>query len=597
MTTSIDTSSDSRSTSTPRRTATTWLFRLGVVLVLLLLVGTGLWLGLRLSRSGVLPGTRVEGINVSGMSQGELRETVEDLAQRYHTETVTAALGDGSRTASNAELGYVLNVDETVERVWRRGRHANPVVSLAQHLRAFQATVDVTIAERLDANELRQWAADTAAALEIEPVEGNVTLEGAEVSRTSPREGAVVQTDALVSSAEAAVYSPGPDTIEVPFDPVETMTTTADVEEAFTLARRAVSGPIVLSRNEGTIALEPAEIGDLIQLERSLGDDDASFDFTLPSAALAATVSDETIDALESEPVDAGITLEDGEIVISEAQEGFAFDLQAAAAQILDIALTEPAEEGPREAALAGEVLEPDRTTQEAEDLQIVEEVSSFTTHHQCCEQRVTNIHRFADIVDGAVIEPGETFSLNGHVGERTREKGFVGGGAILRGEYVEQVGGGVSQFATTFFNAAYFGGYEILDHKPHSYYISRYPVGRESTINWPNVDVEIENNSPYGILVDTSYTSTSITVTFWGKNWVEVESVTGEPHNYRQPDVDYRENNDLPPGESRVIQQAGGPGFDIVVTRILTYPDGETEREEFFTRYLPEDRIVERNT
>ena len=157
--------------------------------------------------------------------------------------------------------------------------------------------------------------------------------------------------------------------------------------------------------------------------------------------------------------------------------------------------------------------------------------------------------------------------------------------------------GGGVSQFATTFFNAAYFGGYEILDYKAHSYYISRYPVGRESTIDWPNVDVEIENDSPYGILVDTSYTSTSITVTFWGKEWVEVDSVTGKRHNYKQPGVEYRENNDLPAGEERVIQEQGGPGFDIVVTRILTYPDGEKEREEFFTRYLPEDRIVERNT
>jgi len=118
--------------------------------------------------------------------------------------------------------------------------------------------------------------------------------------------------------------------------------------------------------------------------------------------------------------------------------------------------------------------------------------------------------------------------------------------------------------------------------------------VGRESTINYPNVDVKIRNNSPYGILVDTSYTDTSITVTFCGKKWVVVESTTGEPHNYTSPQTEVRENPDLPPGAEQVIQ-AGGNGFDIVVTRRLRYDDGSTDTEEFFTRYLAEPRIVER--
>ncbi|MDP8927099.1 MAG: VanW family protein [Actinomycetota bacterium] len=113
-----------------------------------------------------------------------------------------------------------------------------------------------------------------------------------------------------------------------------------------------------------------------------------------------------------------------------------------------------------------------------------------------------------ADIVEGAVIEPGEHFSLNGHMGRRTRARGFVAAPVIVEGEFEEEVGGGVSQFATTFFDAAYFSGIQIDEFQQHSYYISRYPMGRESTIYYGLIDVAVTNDSPYGILVHTSYTA-----------------------------------------------------------------------------------------
>src|SRR5690606_41832737 len=106
-----------------------------------------------------------------------------------------------------------------------------------------------------------------------------------------------------------------------------------------------------------------------------------------------------------------------------------------------------------------GRTLEAGLTTEEAEAVGVREPVATFTTNSAGGQRRVQNIHRFADLIRGAVILPGETFSANAHVGERTREKGFVEAGAIYAGVYVEDVGGGVSQFATTLFNAAFFAG------------------------------------------------------------------------------------------------------------------------------------------
>ncbi len=89
-------------------------------------------------------------------------------------------------------------------------------------------------------------------------------------------------------------------------------------------------------------------------------------------------------------------------------------------------------------------------------------------------------------------------------------------------------MGGGVSQFATTTFNAAFFAGMDFIDYQSHSIYISRYPYGREATVNWPNVDLVFENNTPYAVMIWTSYTGSSITVQLWSTKYYEVQQ-TGQ--------------------------------------------------------------------
>jgi vancomycin resistance protein YoaR len=155
--------------------------------------------------------------------------------------------------------------------------------------------------------------------------------------------------------------------------------------------------------------------------------------------------------------------------------------------------------------------------------------IGTFTTYHPCCAPRVTNIHLIAKLVDGTVIAPGATFSLNEKVGERTREKGFVPAPAIVDGELEDQLGGGVSQFSTTLFNAAWFSGLPILKHQPHSKYISRYPPGREATLDWGNIDQVIRNDTDAPVVIRARTTGTSVTVGLYGHTGErKVTSVTG---------------------------------------------------------------------
>ncbi len=166
-----------------------------------------------------------------------------------------------------------------------------------------------------------------------------------------------------------------------------------------------------------------------------------------------------------------------------------------------------------------------------AENLGITELVGSFRTRYTPGQSRNINIQRISELTTGVIIEPGETWSLNEFVGQRTRAKGFVPAGTIINGHLIDSVGGGISQYATTIFNAAFFAGLEFERYQSHSIYFSRYPYGREATISWPAPQLEIHNPTPYGVLVWPIATDRSITVELYSTKWVDVEQ-TGQWSN-----------------------------------------------------------------
>ncbi|MGH8908517.1 MAG: VanW family protein [Egibacteraceae bacterium] len=556
-----------------------------------LLIGLALVV-LRLARPGALPGVVLSDVELGGLSGQELHAAVAVIAERRAAAELTAVQGGKRVTATAPEFGYEMDVGGTVEAVLSRGRQRNPLAALADHLHAFTRTTTVQPVQRLDEPRVDEWAMATAAQLSSAPVEGAVRFEGASAVRVDPRPGARALPGPLGEAVRAALLRGGDSQIVARIEPVAPRMERADVDAVFALATKAMSAPITLSRGNAALTLIPAEIGALLRTEPGPRGE-PPLRLVTDATAVERVITPKRRALFEVRPVNAQFRVAGGTVSISESSPGFRFDPAATAAQVLAVAIGD----GPREVELGGEVLQPSLTTEQARELRITEQVAAFTTSHACCQSRVTNIHRIADMVDGALIRPGETFSLNGHVGSRTAAKGFVDGGAIQDGEFVEQVGGGVSQFTTTMFNAAYFGGYDIVEHKPHSYFISRYPEGREATLNYPTVDLKIRNNSPHGILVLTSYTDTTITVSLWGTRWVAVSSVTGPRTEPTTAETIHRENDELAPGTEQVVQEGGRPGFDVVVTRVLRFPDGRVAREPLRTRYMPEPRIIERNT
>jgi vancomycin resistance protein YoaR len=237
---------------------------------------------------------------------------------------------------------------------------------------------------------------------------------------------------------------------------------------------------------------------------------------------------------------------------------------------------------------------EPELSTEQASQLSIRGLVSTFTTRHPCCERRVDNIHRIADLLNGLLVKPGETVSVNAVVGPRTTKNGFVPAPTIEEGEMVETIGGGISQFATTAFNALFHGGYDIIERQPHSYWFPRYPMGHEATLSYPKPDLVFRNDTQAGMLFDTRYTPTSITVRIFGDNGGrKVEAKVSPRQNIVQPPLEIIPNPSLPVDEERT-SQAGMIGWSVIVARIIRFPDGTSKEERRKVTYKPKARRVE---
>lgn len=218
--------------------------------------------------------------------------------------------------------------------------------------------------------------------------------------------------------------------------------------------------------------------------------------------------------------------------------------------------------------------------------------LSRFSTKFPPNQPRVKNIRRIADLMDGVVVEPGQSFSVNHFIGKRTEENGFVVAPSILDAEMTETVGGGISQFATTLYNALYDAGFPIIEHKPHSHFISRYPAGVEATLSWPGPDLAFKNDSEFPLVIETSVSKDRVSVKLLGRTpGRKVTRKAPVELERRPPPVEQIADASVSSRKPKV-EREGSPRRSVQVTRIIENP-GKRRVDEEVVIYLPLKKIV----
>ncbi len=475
------------------------------------------------SRDGrVVRNVELGGRAVGGSSASELDRFVADLATEYEEAPVRIVTPDETYETTAANLGLTLDQRASVRAAEREGRREPFVLRPFTWLVSLVRPRQVPLRFDVDEAVLNEALITLEGERRVVPVEPTIQAAPDGLVAVPGTPGSGLPAGA-VADRLAATASTGDTPIEVraeseTIDPTFTEAAAQAVaDEANALAARPFS--VTVAGQARPVA--PEVIRTWVRAVPQ-GDELA---LQLDAAAVTATVTEMFAD-IGQPPVNARFDLVDGQPVVVPSQDGVACCEPTAADKVTQAML---AAAGGVE--LAATATPADFTTAQANAFGIVQAVGGarawpvsreasaapgFTTFHNCCEARVTNIHRIADLVRGAIIPPGGTFSVNDHVGRRTTENGFVSAGAIRDGQHVNEVGGGVSQFATTLFNAAYFAGLDIAEYQAHSEYISRYPRGREATMGFPNPDLVIANNTPHGVMIWTSYTGSSLTITMY---------------------------------------------------------------------------------
>jgi vancomycin resistance protein YoaR len=536
----------------------------------------------------VRSGVRAGSLQLGGKTRDEAKKLLNERAQLLVSQPVELFADNHRITVSPSEVGFRPDVDTTLDEAAEVGRTGNVIVRLWHRVRSLFASTDVGWASTHDAKAAKLLVSDFASRVDTQGHEAGIETRAAQLVPVGAVPGRLLDREKAIENVIAGLESWPRQSMELPIAIRNRRTTIDDARAAARTANEWTRAPVTLTAPDGTgKTLSREEIAALIDAVPQRRGLDWILKVRFSPTKVKAALGD-VMRGFEREPRNATFAVNGTVASVVAGQAGRKFDAGETANRLAEAA----DRDDDRVARAAFAETDPELSTSEAKALNIHELVSSFTTNHPCCAPRVSNIHKIAGTVNGAIIKPGARFSLNGFVGPRTTEKGYVLAPMIFDGEYRDDVGGGVSQFATTMYNAVFFGGYRIETHKAHTYYISRYPAGREATVSWPAPDMAFTNDSKSGIYVRTSYDNTSITVSFYGDKEKDVSAETGERTNPTQPETQRKENPDLEPGQERVVQQ-GHEGFDITVVRVIR-DDGDETRQNFFTRYKAEPRIIE---
>ncbi len=504
-------------------------------------------------------GVDVAGRPVGGLDGSALDIVLQEVASEYPATTVNIRTPEGDLVATGAEIGLALDVAATRSQVLAVGRDGPAGRRFVDWLGSLTGSTSAEVRVVVDRTLLDPVVVGRDPTGRTLPTEPSITGESGELVAVSGVDGRGLDPGAvweeIVTEARDGSL---PVEVSVEASPIPPRFGEADAERLVQRARDLTAEPLEVVAGETAAAVPSETMRTWLRSSASTGN-------------LVLEVEDEAIGAdLEAllgdagrRPTDATFRVEGAAVVIVPGASGTRCCAAEAAARVRAAVLERPA------APVTLPLVEspPERTVAVAQALGIREPIGSFTTMFQAGQSRVQNIHRISDLTRGVVIEPGGAFSVNGLIGRRTVENGFTTGGVIQDGVFEESVGGGISQYATTLFNAAFFGGLDFGAYQSHSIYISRYPYGREATLSFPEPDLVIENNTPYGVLLWPTYTPSSVTMTLYSTPFA-----TGE--------------------QTAQSERPAGECTRVTTERTRTFVDGRTEVDEVYATYRPEEGV-----
>lgn len=543
----------------------------------------GLYVAGLLASGDVEAGTTVQGVDIGGLSRAAAVQKLDKHLPATGSQDLTVKVGDRTAKVDPQQAGLTFDTQKTVDRAARTG--SDPVTVIGGLFDSGGAVEPVTGMDEDKAGDALKKLAKTH---DQKVRDGAVKFDNGKVREIAPRTGQTLDVDAAVGTLRTA-FTHGEDrgdkATTLPTRETKPEVSAAETQRAVDkFARPAMSAPVTLDIGGKRLTIPEADLGQHLKLKP---DDDGKLAPELDAEGLRADPAvARTLSQVTGKAEDAELKLDGDRVVVAdEAKTGREFTDKALSKAVLPLLTRSGADA--RTGKVATEKTQPKLTGESAKKMGLKEKMGSFTVNFERAPYRTQNIGRAVDLINGSVVKPGENWSLNDTVGERTKANGFTDGSIILNGQYTKAAGGGVSTVATTVFNAMFFSGLKPVEYGAHSFYIERYPEGREATVAWGSLDLKFNNDSGKAMYIQAESTDTSVTVNFLGtKKYDDVKSEKGPRTNVQKP-------KERPGAKESCEPQTPLEGFDVKVDRVFYQGGKEAKREPFRTHYTPRDKVT----
>ena len=550
-----------------------WKYRIGefigqliLTAVALILLGCYVW-----SITVVPPNTKLFGYEIGSKLSPTVYEQINIAVKDKVNDPINFQTPQGTFTVTPEQIGLELDLPATIN-----GISKNIFIFLKSAI--FSTEVKPTI--NLDENTFKIALAKVITDNTKTPINATLATQGGKVVTTEAVSGTQIDWEKTKKSLrESWLYEGRKAEVVIVYIPPAV--SNEDVNKVRSnLADLAVASPITLKIGTRSIEISPEVIGTALNFVPNKEKLESKFDETVIVNEISRQIPN-----IQTTASDATFDFPGDKVVIVPAQEGIKFKPGQ-----LDAALS-PAfrQKDNRVVNLDSAVVKPLITTESLEALGIKEQLSTFRQDFDYLPYRETNVGQAARYMDGKILKPGEIFSMNETIKERTTKNGYVKGIYIGEGGRFDfGLGGGVSIITSATWTAAFYAGLERIEQRAHSVHIARYAPGLEATVSWPKLDLKFKNNTQNNILIKAIPARDGITIAMYGtKEYDRITAKFGEPYNLNN-NIDVVNSYD-----PNCLPQDPAPGFKIVVTRQFWKNNSIVQSENLTTSYRPSDNII----
>ena len=550
-----------------------WKYRIGefigqliLTAVALILLGCYIW-----SITVVPPNTKLFGYEIGSKLSPNVYEQINIAVKDKVNNPINFQTPQGTFTVTPEQIGLELDLPATVN-----GIRKNVFTFLKSSI--FSSEIKPTIS--LDENSFKIALAKVMTANTKDPINATLATQGGKVVTTEAVSGTEIDWEKTKKSLrESWLYEGRKAEVVIAYIPPAV--SNEDVNKVRSnLADLAVAAPITLKIGARSVEISPEIIGTALKFIPNQEKLESKFDENVIISEISRQIPN-----IQTTASDAKFDFIGDKVVVVPAQEGIKFNpgqLDAALSPVFR-------QKDNRVVNLDSAVIKPLISTESLDALGIKEQLSTFRQDFDYLPYRETNVGQAARYMDGKILKPGEIYSMNETIKERTTKNGYVKGIYIGEGGRFDfGLGGGVSIITSATWTAAFYAGLERIEQRAHSVHIARYTPGLEATVSWPKLDLKFRNNTKNNILIKAIPARDGITISMYGtKEYDRITAKFGEPYNL---------NNNIDTVNSydpNCLAQDPAPGFKIVVTRQFWKNNSIVQSENLTTSYKPSDHVI----